>query len=396
MPETPSEPQRRPAGAPSTGAPRPGPEHRLPPAIRRPFDRLRHLGLLLTETYQALRRRRPAFDHLVRAYERYVDCRGDQLAGSVTYFVFLSFFPIIALAFAAVGYLAEFNLEFRQQLEQAIDELLPGFATRLPIEEVAQARTGAGVLGLLGLLYTGLGSLSALREALHVVWLKSVTDRPNFLVARLTDTVLMIGLGAALLASVSVTSVAQAATDWLLALVGLEGALAATATRLLGLAVSLTFTTGVFLVLFRALSGTRRPARLVLRGAFVAAVGFEILKTVGALLIRGTLDNPVYASFAVLVGLMVWINLVARFLLLTAAWTATTAWLPVSPAAGVVRPAEPEPDTASAAPAEASPAAPALSRILPRRGSLLVALAGIAVGYAVWARRRSRPATRGG
>ena len=48
-----------------------------------------------------------------------------------------------------------------------------------------------------------------------------------------------------------------------------------------------------------------------------------MLKQVGTLLVAHTTRNPVYASFAVLVGLMVWINIVSRFVLFTAAWTAT-------------------------------------------------------------------------
>ena len=42
-------------------------------------------------------------DHLLRTQEHYSSVKGGQQAGAVTYFGFLSFFPILALAFAAVG-----------------------------------------------------------------------------------------------------------------------------------------------------------------------------------------------------------------------------------------------------------------------------------------------------
>ncbi|GAA3760632.1 membrane protein [Spinactinospora alkalitolerans] len=302
----------------------------MAPLAGRTKDRLRHYGNVAMETYWALRRRRPGFDHLVRAYERYADRRGDQLAASVTYFAFLSFFPLLALAFSALGYVAAFNLEARGHLEQAINETLPGFAAQLPLDEIARARTGAGVIGLLGLLYTGLGSIAALREALHVMWLKNTADGPNFVVAKLLDTVVVIVLGLALLGSVALTGVAQTATGWLLSWVGLDGSVAAAlATRLLGLVIAVGVDVAVFTVLFGRLSGTERPWRLLWRGALLAAVGFEVLKAAGALLIGSTLSNPVYASFAVLVGLLVWINIVLRFVLFAAAWTAT--WLSVPP-----------------------------------------------------------------
>ncbi|MFC7744074.1 YihY/virulence factor BrkB family protein [Nocardiopsis composta] len=293
-------------------------------------DRVRHYRQRALETYWALRRSRPWFDHAVRAYERYTDRQGNQLAASVTYFAFLSFFPLIALAFAVVGYAVEVDPNARSYLETAIDEQLPGLSQQLPIDQVAQARTGAGVIGLLGLAYTGLGAVGALREALHTMWMKSVSDGPNFLVAKAIDLAVTAVLGTALLASVALTGVAQAATGWLLGLVGLDGSFtAAAATRLLGLAIAIGADLLIFLVLFSRLSGTRRPWRLLWRGALFAAVGFEVLKAAGALLIGGTLANPVYASFAVLVGLLVWLNIVLRMVMFAAAWTAT--WLPVPP-----------------------------------------------------------------
>ncbi|TQN32948.1 membrane protein [Haloactinospora alba] len=276
------------------------------------------------------RQRWPVLDHAVRAYERYADSGGNQLAGSVTYFVFLSFFPLLALAFAIAGYAAVFQDEAREYLDQAIRDVLPGLANELPVDRIAEARAGAGAGGLLGLLYAGLGSVSALRVALHRVWLKNVSEGPNIVVAKLLDIAVMVVLGLALLASVALTSVAQAATDWLLAWVGLaDSALAGFGLRVLGFVVAIAMSLVIFLVLFAQLSGTRSSWRVLWRGALLTAVGFEVLKSLGAVLVGGTLSNPVYASFAVLVGLLVWINLVSRVVLFGAAWTAT--WLPVLP-----------------------------------------------------------------
>ena len=50
-----------------------------------------------------VRERRPLVDHVVRMVEHYGDVNGSALAAAVTYFAFLSFFPILALAFAVFG-----------------------------------------------------------------------------------------------------------------------------------------------------------------------------------------------------------------------------------------------------------------------------------------------------
>ncbi|MUL39671.1 YihY/virulence factor BrkB family protein [Streptomonospora sp. PA3] len=376
-------------------------------------DRARHYRNLAMETYWAVRRRRPWVDHAVRAYERYTDARGDRLAAAVTYYAFLSFFPLLALAFAAVGYAAAVEPQARAYLDEAIREALPGLAEGLPIDEIADARTGAGVIGLLGLVYAGVGALAALREALHRVWLKDVGDGPNFVVAKLLDVAVMAVLGLVLLGSVALTSVAQAATHWLLDAVGLEESLIAVAViRLLGLAIAVAVDTVIFLVVFSRLSGTRRPLRLLWQGALLAAVGFEALKAAAALLVSGTLSNPVYASFAVVVGLLLWINLVMRMLLLCAAWTAT--WLPVPPPyQGAVPSGLPigltddEPSregvrqdlgpSAATLPARPTPVQLDRSRRLGRRRRVLAvlrrfalpaALAAAAAGALAWFRRR--------
>ncbi|GAA4957107.1 hypothetical protein GCM10023224_48730 [Streptomonospora halophila] len=293
-------------------------------------DRVRRYRNLAMEAYWSVRRRRPSADHAVRAYERYSGSEGNRLAAGVTYYAFLSFFPLLALAFAAVGHAAAVEPDARDYLDQALREALPGLADGLPVDRIAEARTGAGVIGLLGLLYAGVGAVDAVRGALRRVWLNDTGDGPNFAVAKLTDVAVMAVLGVCLLGSVALTSVAQAATHWLLGFVQLRDSLLAVgATRVLGAAIAVAVDTVIFLVVFSRLSGTRRPLRLLWQGALLTAVGFEILKAAAALLISGTLSNPVYASFAVTVGLLVWINLVMRMLLLGASWTAT--WLPVPP-----------------------------------------------------------------
>ena len=50
------------------------------------------------------RERRPLLDHLVRAVQRYQADTGDRLAAAVTYYWFLSLFPIVLLAIALLGY----------------------------------------------------------------------------------------------------------------------------------------------------------------------------------------------------------------------------------------------------------------------------------------------------
>ncbi|WP_081748602.1 YihY/virulence factor BrkB family protein [Nocardiopsis sp. CNT312] len=302
----------------------------MPAVVDRGRAAARRYHHMSMDAFWALRHRNAVFDHLVRALGRYAECSGSLLAGAVTYYAFLSFFPLLALAFAAVGFVAAGQAELTSYLEEALDQILPGLSDQLPVEEIANARLGAGLIGVLGLLYSGLNAVSELRQALHRVWLRKVKDSPNFLLGKAIDLLVMLGLGVALLCTVAFTSVAQAATGFLLSLVGLDGSLVANlALRGLALVIAVAANTAIFAMVFRLLSGSGRPLRELWHGALLGAVGFEILKSVAAMLLSGTLSNPLYASFAVLVGLLVWINFVMRIVVLSASWAAT--WLPVPP-----------------------------------------------------------------
>lgn len=272
----------------------------------------------------ALRARWSWFDHLGRAYERYQDTGGDRLAAAMTSYGFLSFFPLLALAYAVLGYLVGVSEAARDYLIKAIEQLLPGLSGPLEVQRIAESRATVGVFGLVVLVFTGLGWVRSLRESLRAVWGREPSPEGNFFVLKLADIGVLVFLGTTVVLSVAVSSVASQATAGVLDLLGLSDVTGAgTALRLLSLLVAVGFNTLIFLMLFSRLSGTHAPWRRILRGALFGALGFEALKQVGTLLVAHTTRNPVYASFAVLVGLMVWINIVSRFVLFVAAWTAT-------------------------------------------------------------------------
>ena len=95
---------------------------------------------------------------------------------------------------------------------------------------------------------------------------------------------------------------------------------------MLGVALGLLTSTAIFLFLFWRLPRVQSPFRRVIKGACSPACCFEVLKRVGALYIERTTENPIYGIFAVVVGLLVWINIVSRMLLICAAWTVTAPY----------------------------------------------------------------------
>jgi inner membrane protein YhjD len=312
-----------------------------------------------TDKVRGARRRWRWFDHVGRAYDRYQEQRGDRLAAALTYYGLLSFFPLVALAFALVGYAVTISPHASKYVSDAISNLLPGLASQLPVSQIAEAKAGVGIIGLVVLMWAGLGWIGVWRESLRTIWKIDPGGGGNFFVKKLWDLVVLFSLGTVLLASVLVSSLATSATHVALRWVGLADVTGAgTVLRLASLAVALAADMLVFLVLFSRLSGTRAPWRRLLKGALFGAVGLEILKLAGTYLIARTTKNPVYASFAVIVGLVVWINLVSRFTLFAASWTATRRVILRADEEAIAAEAEIEADESKEAEAEAEKPTP--------------------------------------
>ncbi|MEU9836624.1 YihY/virulence factor BrkB family protein [Streptosporangium sp. NPDC048047] len=270
----------------------------------------------------------PWFDHLIRSVQRYQVQSGDRLAGAVTYFAFLSFFPIIALAFAVFGYFLTVDVNATEALEKAINAYLPGLSSRLPIKQIADSRASAGIIGLVGLLYAGLGAIDALRGALREVFM--TTEPPlNFLLAKLRDLAAFALIGVTAITSVLVGGFATQAGGTVAGWLGLgDSPVGWTAIRLAGLAVSLGADVVLFLIILRWVGRSRQPGKALLRGALLGAIGFGLLKQLATFILSRTLENPIYGVFAVMVGLLVWINLSSRVILFAAAWTETATFGP--------------------------------------------------------------------
>jgi membrane protein len=180
-----------------------------------------------------------------------------------------------------------------------------------------------GLVSLVGVAYAGLGWVGNLRTALQIAWACEPTKENPFK-AKLGDLLALVGLGLAIGVSLALTAGGTAAANALLRLVNLDGTPGmGVAVAVLGILLAMVADTLVFAWLFVRLP--RRPVRYrpVLRGALFTAVGYEVLKIGATFYLARVSANGVYGGFAGFVGLLIWLNLVSRFLLFGAAWTAT-------------------------------------------------------------------------
>ncbi len=288
------------------------------------FGRLKDQG---TARLNAERDRRPWLDHLVRAGQRYTDTRGNHLAAAITYFSFLALFPLLLLALSIAGYVLAHNQDQLKDLTDLIQDNVPGavgdeFSS--VVNTAIDKRGTLGLVSLVGVAYAGLGWVGNLRTALQIEWACEPTKENPFK-AKLGDLLALVGLGLAMALSLALTAGGTAAANALLELVNLDGTPGmGVGVAVLGILLAMAADTLVFAWLFVRLP--RRPVRYrpVLRGAVFTAVGYEVLKIAATFYLARVGANGLYGTFAGFVGLLIWLNLVSRFLLFGAAWTATS------------------------------------------------------------------------
>jgi membrane protein len=292
------------------------------------------------------RAKRPWLDHLFRAGKAFGERNGNHYAAAITYFSVLSLFPLLMIVFAVAAFVLAGNASTLDELKQGIADGVPSGLEPTINEVVDQSieqRNTVGVLGLLAALYSGLGWMSNLRDALTAQWGREHKQRP-FMKTMLADLLSLVGLGLALFVSFGLTVVGTGLGSSLLRWVGLDNDgwavfLLTVATIVLGLIANWV----VFLWVLSRLPRERASVKSAVRGAAAAAVGFELLKQLFTVYLGTVTNSPAGSVFGPIIGLLLFANFVARFLLFITAWTATAkenerATVPEPPPPAVIQP----------------------------------------------------------
>jgi membrane protein len=280
----------------------------------------------LKDRVERVRERRPLVDHVVRAIEHYGTVNGSALAAAVTYFAFLSFFPILALAFAIFGQVTKVYEDAEDTLVDAANSVLPGLvggANGVPLDTLQAAAPGIFSVGIVLTLYSGLGWLSGMRTALMAVFEEPERERPNFLVGKARDVLALLALGSILVTSVAVSGVATKVLTPIMEWLDL-GVVAEGFFWVLALCLGMAANTLLYFAFFRLLAQPNTPSRSLWSGALLGAVLFEILKQLSTFLLRSTADSEAFQAFGIALILLVWINYFSRVVVLAAAWAFTS------------------------------------------------------------------------
>jgi uncharacterized BrkB/YihY/UPF0761 family membrane protein len=224
------------------------------------------------------------------------------LAALMAYYAFFSIFPLLLVFITILGFVLQGNDDFRRSVEDSVIGQFPGLALdRHPIS----GSVPAILIGLLASLWGGLGVTQASQNAFDRVWAVPFKDRPDFLQSRLRGLVLLTCLGVLFVLSVAAT--------------GLVTTLGGPLVKVGGYAITLAVNFGLYVASFRFLTSATIPTRCLWLGAGVGALFLTILQLVGTIYIRHVAHaTSAYGTFATVLGLLVWLHLLAQFTLYAA------------------------------------------------------------------------------
>lgn len=267
----------------------------------------------------------------VRVFLHYTGKRGPLLSGGLSYQSIFAVFAALWVGFSVAGLFLQSQPALSRAFFDLVGSAVPGLIDTgggtgaidpsMLLEPRILSWTGA--IALVGLLFTALGWLSSCRDAIHAIF-----DLPdggqNFLLLKLKDLGLAVGFGIALIVSAALSVLSTQALGLAFDLLRIDqrSVVATLLLRGAGLILVLALDTVVLASLFRLLAGLAIPFRQLAAGSLLGAVGLGVLKVLGNSLLGGADRNPLLASFAVIIGLLIWFNLVCQVILLSASWIA--------------------------------------------------------------------------
>ena len=243
------------------------------------------------------RYRLPAFIYAV--IKKYGEDQAGYQSALLTYYAFLSLFPLLLVLTTVTGIIAGSHPDLQQGILRAVTNYIPVLGDQLSQNVHSPHKTGLALLiGALFTLYGARGVADAFRNGVNHLWRVPLAKRDGFPKSLLKSLLIIIGGGIGLIvASVCAGLAATAGQGWDFR------------------ALSIFINIAILFMLFSWLLNISLPVHISLKdvrsGALTAAIGLVLLQTFGALLLKHELKSldAVYSYFAIALGLLFWLYL---------------------------------------------------------------------------------------
>ncbi len=248
------------------------------------------------------RHRWPAVTYAV--IKKYGEDESGYQAALLTYYAFLSLFPLLLVLTTLTSLLASNHPGLQRDVIKGTTDYFPVLGSQLSNHIHSLHKNGLALaVGIIVTLYGARGVADVFRRGVQNIWNVPKAQRSGFPRTILNSLVIItVGGFGFIIASVS-TGLAASAGHGL-------------AFRLLSMAINLFILFWLFTFLLNHCLPRHVPIKDIRSGALAAAIGLIILQTLGGYLLKTELHHldALYSYFAIALGLLFWIYLQAQTL----------------------------------------------------------------------------------
>ncbi len=236
--------------------------------------------------------------------KKYSDDRGGYLSALITYYGFLSVFPLLLAAFTVVAYVLSGDHSAISTLEKQVG----GYPIIGPAARQLQGKTLHGqpfalVIGVVGLIWGAQGLAQAAQFTMEEAWNQPNKNRAGFVGRTVRSFAWYAVFGLGVVISTFVSSVGT----WMHWAGG----------DILSTLVAVVFDAGLFLASFWILTPEDLAVKDLVPGAAVAGIAWAVLTGVGVGLVHLLAhSNSLYGTFTPVLALLGFIYLMARISIL--------------------------------------------------------------------------------
>ncbi|AGL21042.1 YihY/virulence factor BrkB family protein [Actinoplanes sp. N902-109] len=261
----------------------------------------------------ALRLRSPYFDHFCRAVLRYDEVLGGRLAAAIAYYGFFAVFALVLIGYSVFGFLLTSNVALFDVVQQFLRENLPF----LDVKAILDSGKTVGIVGIVGLVFTGIGWIEAIRSSQRLIW--RLNEQPGYFgIRQAVDLIVLIGILLLLIITVAAVYGLEQLLEWLAD--GRAGFLLSLFSTVLTLGLDMLLAAALLAAVPRLRMTVRRMVPPVLQ----VGIGIYLLNTVGKSFVGLIQRNPAYGLVASAVGVLFYLYVFNQLLLFGAAWAATS------------------------------------------------------------------------
>lgn len=242
---------------------------------------------------------------VVAVIKKYNDDHAGRRAATLTYYSFLSLFPLLLVLTTITDILIGHDPHLRSLVVKGVDSYFPLLGNQLS-NHVHRLHAGNGlalISGLVIMVYGARGVASAFSSSVQEIWNIAPEHRDKFPKNLFKDLAIVIVGGVGLILASVIASLASSAGK------GVD-------FRILSILLNLLILFWLFRVLLNLSLPKRIPFSETRSGAAAAAIGLVILQLVGGYILGRELRHlsALYSYFAVTLGLLFWLYLQAQVL----------------------------------------------------------------------------------